>query len=449
MLRHRVRALLGDPPPVVPSVGEAAALSPEQVAGLFQEEPGFVWLDGGSGRHLLFRRPFAGLEADANGVRVWGPHGEQWFPGSALDVLDAVLTAWEGAPGPILVGWVAYEAAAEWEQLPFPPASEVPRMRFAIYDSALIRESPGRWLVPQSPLWSSALTRAAARPLSPPQVEGAALTLSPDAAFSASVARIVERIYAGDFFQTNLCRRLEARLPAASIWPLYRRMRALGQPARGAFLQLGNGRAVLSMSPETFLETSAGRIRSLPIKGTRPRGRDGAEDAALLRDLQSSEKDRAELAMVVDVTRNDLSRVCQPGSVQVEGHAALLTLPTVHHTQTGVTGQLRPGVNAAAILRAAFPPASITGAPKLAAMEAAWREEQMPRGVCMGAIGWLSLDGGMELSVAIRTAYAHDGRAVYLAGCGITADSDPAAELAESQVKAAAFLQALGLDPPR
>lgn len=450
LLRQRIRSLLGDPPAAVPTVPGPArpAPTPEQVAARFQSEPGFVWLDGGAGRHLFFRQPMAGLEAAPSGTRVWGPGGEHLFPQPPLEVLDAVLAAWEGASGPLLAGWIAYESAAEWERLPFPPADAepaLPRMRFAIYGSALIREADGRWLVPDCPAWQSVWHHAAGPP---PAVQGAVLTAAGDASFATGVARIVERIYAGDFFQTNLCRRLEASLPPDNLWPLYLRMRAIAQPTRGAFLQLGHGRAVLSISPETFLETGGGQIRSFPIKGTRPRGRTEAGDAALRLDLQASEKDRAELAMVVDVTRNDLSRVCRPGTVRVEDHAALLTLPTVHHTQTCVSGQLRPGVNAAAILRAAFPPASITGAPKLAAMEAAWREEQATRGVCMGSIGWLSWDGRMQLSVAIRTACAAHGRVVYLAGCGITADSRPDAELAESQAKAAAFLQALGLVSP-
>ena len=164
-----------------------------------------------------------------------------------------------------------------------------------------------------------------------------------------------------------------------------------------------------------------------------------------MEDLLHSPKDRAELAMVVDVTRNDLSRVCEPGSVQVFEHAALLTLPTLHHTYSRLSGRLRRETTAADLLRAAFPPASITGAPKIAAMEAAFAEEGIGRGPCMGSIGWISLDGDMELSVAIRTAVVSGGSAVYLAGCGITADSIPLQELQESQAKASAFVEALGL----
>jgi para-aminobenzoate synthetase component 1 len=147
--------------------------------------------------------------------------------------------------------------------------------------------------------------------------------------------------------------------------------------------------------------------------------------------------------MIVDVTRNDLGRVCAAGSVEVTRHAELMALPTVQHTYSEVSGRLRAGCGPADLLRACFPPASITGAPKIRAMELAALEEGYRRGPAMGSIGWISLDGDMEWSVAIRTAVAAEGRIWYLAGCGITAESVPAEELAESDVKAAAFLEAL------
>jgi anthranilate/para-aminobenzoate synthase component I len=147
--------------------------------------------------------------------------------------------------------------------------------------------------------------------------------------------------------------------------------------------------------------------------------------------------------MIVDVVRNDLSRVCQTGSVKVIRHAELMTLPTVHHSVSTVQGRLRDNASPIDLLRAAFPAASITGAPKIEAMRVAMREEGQRRGPCMGAIGWIGLNGDMEFSVAIRTAFAESGRVHYYAGCGITADSVPAAEFEESSHKAAAFLRAL------
>ena len=204
---------------------------------------------------------------------------------------------------------------------------------------------------------------------------------------------------------------------------------------------------MLSISPELFLALRGGRggeVESRPIKGTRPRGANPRQDRALARELAESAKDRAELTMIVDVVRNDLGRVCAAGSVEVTAHAELITLPTLHHTVSTVRGRLAPGAGALELLRAAFPPASITGAPKIQAMAALAAAEERRRGPAMGALGWISLGGDLELAVAIRTAVAAGGRVAYHAGCGIVADSDPELEFAESAAKARAFLAALG-----
>jgi anthranilate/para-aminobenzoate synthase component I len=148
--------------------------------------------------------------------------------------------------------------------------------------------------------------------------------------------------------------------------------------------------------------------------------------------------------MIVDVVRNDLGRVCATGSVEVVSHAELMSLPTLHHTVSTVRGRLRPDAGPSELLRAAFPPAPITGAPKIQAMAAIAAEEERRRGPAMGALGWISLTGDLELAVAIRTAVASRGRIAYHAGCGIVADSDPEHEFAESAAKARAFLTALG-----
>jgi para-aminobenzoate synthetase component 1 len=189
-------------------------------------------------------------------------------------------------------------------------------------------------------------------------------------------------------------------------------------------------------------------VETRPIKGTRRRGASPREDRALARELVESAKDRAELTMIVDVARNDLGRVCEPGSVEVPVHGELVSLPTVHHTVSTVRGRLLPGAGPADLLRASFPPASITGAPKIRAMSILAGEEERRRGPAMGAFGWISLAGDLELAVAIRTAVCVDGRVAYHAGCGIVADSDPEQEFEESAVKAKAFLTALGAAEP-
>jgi para-aminobenzoate synthetase component I len=264
--------------------------------------------------------------------------------------------------------------------------------------------------------------------------------------FEEGVRRSVERIRAGEIFQVNLCRRIETALPAAKLPDLYRRLRAASPAEHGAFFDLGEDRALLSVSPELFLSVRDGEVETKPIKGTRARGATPREDRALARELAESVKDRAELTMIVDVARNDLGRVCEPGSIEVLRHAEVLTLPTLHHTVSTVRGRLPPGgpERAVDLLRAAFPPASITGAPKIRAMTVAAREEEVRRGPAMGAFGWISLAGDLELAVAIRTAVAARGKVAYHAGCGIVVDSDPELEHEESAVKARAFLTALG-----
>ena len=441
----------------------AAQPAPEQVAHLLHRESGFVWLDGDSTRHLIFRDPLAVISCDGAQATVRGPGGVARFPASSLDLLQAALQAWNGPGGGTLAGFIAYDVAAELENLGSARAEDapVPRLHFGLYDSALIADSNG-WSLTGSDAWRgrnglpiSAVNEEkllqSAMASSLPPLDAAKLSAGPlfarpdPASFLNGVDRIVSRIHNGDFFQTNFCRHLEAPLRSDLAWPLYRRMRKLSPPEFGAFLQWDEGRALLSISPELFLKVRDGNVESRPIKGTRKRGRTEEEDRILKADLLESCKDGAELAMIVDVSRNDLSRVCVAGSVQVVEHATLLTLPTLHHTFSRVTGQLRRGKTVTDLLRASFPAASITGAPKIAAMQAALEEEGHARGPCMGSIGWISLDGQLELSVAIRTAFTNAGVVSYLAGCGITADSIALEELEESRTKASAFVTALGL----
>ncbi|HEX2223694.1 MAG TPA: anthranilate synthase component I family protein, partial [Thermoanaerobaculia bacterium] len=293
---------------------------------------------------------------------------------------------------------------------------------------------------------AAAILKAAGRDAGklPPAAAGTVVSRPDRAGFEKAVQRTVLRIHRGEICQVNLCRRLEAELPPAAIWPFYRRLREVSPAEYGVFFDLGRGRAVMSVSPELFLRLRDGVAESRPIKGTRPRGANPAADEALARDLTGSVKDGAELAMIVDVVRNDLGRICAAGSVQVVRHAELVTLPTLHHTVSTVRGRLRPGQGVSELLRAAFPAASITGAPKIQAMDIAGIEEERRRGPAMGAHGWISLTGELELAVSIRTAAAARGRVAYHAGCGIVADSRPEDESAESAVKARAFLRALG-----
>lgn len=262
------------------------------------------------------------------------------------------------------------------------------------------------------------------------------------AAFMGAVDAVREHIAAGDIYQANLTRRLETPFDG-DPWPLYRRLRTGDPSLFSAYLDIGSSpetgrpRAVLSASPEPFLSVdAAGLVASDPIKGTRPRGRDQAEDRALARELLGSAKDRAENVMIVDVLRNDLGRVCTPGTVRVPRLCRLERTAAVQHLVSTVTGRLVPGLDAFDLLRASFPGGSITGAPKIRAMEILERLEPVRRGPYTGALGWLGPDGAMQTSIIIRTFVADGRRLTLHVGGGITFRSDPAGEWDETVVKA-------------
>ncbi len=259
-------------------------------------------------------------------------------------------------------------------------------------------------------------------------------------AYESQVQRIRDYILAGDVFQVNLSQRFSVPSTRDTL-ELYQRLQARSAAPFSACFEAGD-HDVLSISPELFLSLDGGAIETHPIKGTRPRGASSEADAALVSELLDSRKDRAENVMIVDLMRNDLSRVAEPGSVEVPSLCALESHPTVHHLVSTVTAQLAPPHDAFDLLAAALPAGSITGAPKVRAMQIIQALEPVPRGVYCGAIGYIGWDGGMKLSVAIRTLTRRDGMAQIHAGGGIVLDSDPAAEYDETLAKARALLEA-------
>jgi para-aminobenzoate synthetase component 1 len=257
-----------------------------------------------------------------------------------------------------------------------------------------------------------------------------------------AVGRVIEYVCAGDIFQANLSQRLEAPLVGTPL-DLYRRLRQRNAAPFSAYLDFGD-LVVASSSPERFLRVQpGGRVETRPIKGTRPRGLSPEHDAALARALVESEKDRAENVMIVDLLRNDLSRVCRAGTVRVPELFALEHYATVHHLVSTVVGELAPEHPPADLLRAAFPGGSITGAPKVRAMQIIAELEPTQRAVYCGSIGYLSLTGALDTSIVIRTCLVL-GRQVYAqVGGGIVADSDPESEYRETLDKARGLVAAL------
>jgi para-aminobenzoate synthetase component I len=264
----------------------------------------------------------------------------------------------------------------------------------------------------------------------------------PRDSYLAAVQRVRDYIFAGDIFQANLSQRFEA-VTTEPAWSFYRRLRRRNAAPFAAFLDFPEV-TVVSASPERFLRVDAhGHVETRPIKGTRPRGVGPEHDAALGQALAESAKDRAENLMIVDLMRNDLSRVCKPHSVRVSELFSLEHYATVHHLVSTVVGELSPGTDAIDLLRAAFPGGSITGAPKLRAMEVIAELEPSRRGVYCGSIGYWSVTGELDTSIAIRTAVVRDGCVYFSAGGGIVADSDPQQEYMETLDKARAMIDAL------
>jgi para-aminobenzoate synthetase component 1 len=361
-----------------------------------------------------------------------------------------------------LVGYLAYDLGHALERLPTIAADDqgLPLLRLALHDWVVAwdRRSGAAWIGGRALDGDAAgldrrLAEIVERLREPaPGPAGAARdpdpltftsSLSRDA-YMAGVESVRASIAHGDIYQANLTRRLAAPFDGEP-WPLYRRLRTGDPSLYAAYLDLGERRAVLSASPEPFLAVDAGgHVTTDPIKGTRPRGRTREQDRELACELLASEKDRAENVMIVDVLRNDLGRVCVPGTVRVPRLCRLERTAAVQHLVSTVTGRLSRGRDAFDLLAASFPGGSITGAPKIRAMELLEELEPVRRGPYTGALGWFGPDGAMASSILIRTFVADGKRLSLHVGGGITYRSDPAAEWDETVAKARGPLGAIG-----
>jgi para-aminobenzoate synthetase/4-amino-4-deoxychorismate lyase len=405
-------------------------------------------------------RPFALLGRWAGGgaligsepVRVAGPDDD---PFALLDEQPAVEAS-GAATDAVAGGWFGYLGYALGRRLepvgaspPRPGAS--PPFELAFYDHLLRLDAAGRWWF--EALWSDARASCLRRRLDALQARAAgapeprSFATEPWSAVPGSAGHELavdacrKRIYAGDLFQASICVRLESRLRGAPVDLFAAAVDELA-PDRAAFLSGPSG-AVASLSPELFLERHGRRVRSAPIKGTRRRPADPASASRERDALLASEKDLAENVMIVDLVRNDLGRVCVPGSIEVDALAHARPHTGVWHLVSEVSGTLPAGVGDGRLVRAAFPPGSVTGAPKVAALNVIAELESTARGVYTGAIGFASPIAGLELSVAIRTFEFQGERAWLGVGGGIVADSDPPAEAAECLTKAAPLLAAI------
>jgi para-aminobenzoate synthetase component I len=260
--------------------------------------------------------------------------------------------------------------------------------------------------------------------------------------YEAAVARTIEYILAGDIFQANISQCFSAKIPEGfDALAFYKRLRSSNPATFSAFLDYGDVQ-IASSSPERLLSFDGTTVEARPIKGTRRRDPNPALDAALVAELASSRKDRAENVMIVDLLRNDLSRVCAPGSVRVPVLCGLESYASVHHLTSVVTGELKPDKSVGDLIAAIFPGGSITGAPKIRAMEVIAEIERQGRGVYCGSIGYFGFNGQVDLNIAIRTAMFAQGVARFQGGGGITARSEPAAEYEETLTKITRIMEA-------
>lgn len=351
-------------------------------------------------------------------------------------------------------GYVGYEFGSGLEQVPASSVDDllIPDVCVGLYDTVFSWDhvSGRAWLVSRSEerqafflakieAMEAATSAGEATSIAPPQVSS---SLSRNA-YRKAIQRIREYITAGDIFQANFAQRFRAVFDG-DPWELYLALRERNPAPFASFFQTGEV-TVVSASPERFILVDSSRsAETRPIKGTRPRMTSSREDDLAREELSSSEKDNAEHVMIVDVLRNDLSRVCKTGSVQVTQLAEPEAHPTVHHLVSTIKGDLRDGCDAIDLLLAALPGGSITGAPKIRAMQIIAELEPVRRDVYCGCMLYLTPSGEMDSSIVIRTFLARNQTVFFSAGGGIVADSDPDMEFEETLHKAAALFAALG-----
>jgi anthranilate synthase component 1 len=407
---------------------------------------------------ILFAFPGERLELAADGVLRDGDGRTR--PGRFLDALDGAWLAERRAASedglPFHGGWVlllSYELAGEIEpRLQLPSADTGLPMALAVRCPAAIVVDHLRectWLVaetghePLLDLLEADLSLPAAWP---PLPALEACEEDPPGDFLDGVERIREHLHAGDTFQVNLSRGWRARYAsppsAAALYDALRR----ANPAPFAGLLQQPGWAVLSSSPERLVEVRGGVAQTRPIAGTRPRLR-GDDEHARIRELSAHPKERAEHVMLLDLERNDLGRVCVPGTVEVDELMVVESYAHVHHIVSNVRGQLRAGVTPGEVIAATFPGGTITGCPKVRCMEIIAALERTPRGAYTGALGYLDCHGDLDLNILIRTLALTGDRVSLRAGAGIVADSEAPAELDETRAKARGLLRALGAEP--
>jgi len=464
----------GTPGPLVVEAVTSTA-GPHEVADALAERPGLAFLDSALAHPRSARYSYVAsdpvwvLEAGEDRVTLKTP--EAVFAGrlspfealrETVGALPAAAAGAAAAPlGAGAIGFLGYDLKHFVERLPRRAARDVsiPDMWFGFYAAvAAYDHLEGTWSLagrdwPGAPRARAQAFDRLAGGLSSRRSARADAGVSRPAEFASNfdragyeraVARTIDYIAAGDIFQANLSQRFTGPRNA-SAWTLYKRLRRANPAPYAAYIAgVDDSWAVLSSSPELFLKVRDGFVETRPIKGTRPRSGDAGRDWELARELMASAKDRAELTMIVDLERNDLGRVCRYGTVRVTEPRALESYETVHHLVATVTGVLHEGRDLVDLLKATFPGGSITGAPKVRAMEIIDELEPTARNLYTGSIGYVDLAGSADLNIAIRTVLVDGDLCHVQVGGGIVADSKPDLEYEETLYKAEGMFRALG-----
>jgi para-aminobenzoate synthetase component I len=433
------------------------------------DRPWHVLLDSGHGGNeagrydIVAAAPFVTLTTKGAETEIRTRDGAEISGRDPLALLEEVMGERVERPPEVpfaggAIGYLAYDLGRRFERLPSIALDDVgaPEMAVGIYDWACIVDHVARraWLAGAGrdertfDEWESLLERLhpaepSGTPLDMPSfIATSGIRSSFDTeSYRTAFERVHAHIRAGDCYQVNLTRRFDADVSGHS-WRAYRDLRRLSPAPFSAYLGLPEV-DVLSSSPERFLKIVGGRVETKPIKGTRPRSPDPVLDASLAAELRSSEKDRAENVMIVDLLRNDLGKACEPGSVEVEKLFDIESFANVHHLVSTVVGRLSPDRHALDLVRGAFPGGSITGAPKVRSMQIIEELEPQRRGIYCGCIGYVGFDGDLDLNVAIRTLVRRGDRLFAWAGGGVVADSRVEAEYQEGLDKASALLAIL------
>lgn len=452
-----------------PFVYDATGIDPIQAFAAVKHMPYSLLLDSADRKHANSRYsfvlcyPIETIEAQDGKITVTNWEQKLSFTGDPLDILQSRLKSWVSETTHIpnmppfqggAAGLFGYDLGRYFEELPENAEnnSKIPDMAVGIYDQVLAHDH----LLKKTYLFTHARSEAEAQKKSTflfslykknmelPQYEPTLLDWNSNfdqSGYEALVQRVVDYIYEGDIFQANIAQRFDARLPQ-NFDPFvhYLHMREVNPAPFATYMNLGDIK-ISSASPERFITVKdSNKVETCPIKGTRPRVENLTQDRAYKNDLRDSEKDNAENTMIVDLLRNDLSKVCTPHSIEVSDLCKLESFASVHHLVSTIKGELSSDKTAIDLLRSSFPGGSITGAPKIRAMEIIEELEPTRRGAYCGSVGYIGFDGSMDTNILIRTLTYENNQVSLQVGGGIVAQSNPQNEYQETLDKAAAIL---------